>query len=404
MAVESSTAVGPLSGVTVVSIEHAVAAPMASRQFADLGARVIKIERPDGGDFSRSYDHVVGGQLSSTFLWTSRGKESVAMDLKSQVGRDALGGLLAKADVFINNLAPGAMSRLGFGTDQLRTRYPELVIVTNSGYGDQGPYAGRRAYDAIVQCESGLVAATGTPETMVKPGFSAADVAAGMYMFAAALTGLYQRSQTGSGSVTDIVMHDAITDWFANHIYYAQHAGGPSERVAVGHPSVVPYGIYRTAEHAQLVIAVQNDREWVRFAHSVLERPNLATDERMSTNPMRAKNRTMIDKLVAEGISQLTRDEAIRRLEAGDIAYGFVNSLQEAAQHPQFLARDRWIDTTTPAGTVPTLRPVIAPQGSQFVPGAVPALGQDTASVFEELGMAADGKGHAGAPRSRNGD
>src|SRR5699024_9311909 len=268
----------PLAGVIVVSIEHAVAAPFATKQLADLGARVIKIERPDGGDFSRSYDHVVGGLLSSTFLWTSRGKASVTLDLKSSFGKCALRRLLEKVDVFMHNLAPGAIERLGFGTDDLKSINTRLVTVTNSGYGSTGEYADRKAYDAIVQAESGLVSATGTPDDMVKPGFSAADVAAGMYMFSAALAGLYTRSQTDVGSNTEIVMIDAITDWFANHIYFAQHAGYQPERISVGHPSVVPYGVYSTVDSKEFVIAVQNDREWARFTQFVLEDTTLTND------------------------------------------------------------------------------------------------------------------------------
>ena len=378
---------GPLAGVTVVSLEHAVAAPIATRQLADLGARVIKIERPDGGDFARSYDHVVGGGLSSTFLWTSRGKESVVADLKSKDGRLTLERLLERADVFIHNLAPGAVERLGFDAGTLRTLYPRLVVVTNSGYGEAGPYTGRRAYDAIVQCEAGVVAATGTPDVMVKPGFSAADIASGMYMFAAALTGLFQRERTEDGSVVDIVMLDALTDWMANHIYHAQHSGQVAERISVGHPSVVPYGIYRTADDHEIVVAVQNDREWQRFARGVLRDEALVDDHRMATNLARSANRNLIDETVAEAIGRLDEVDAITLLTQANIAYGQVNSLIEVGDHPQLAARDRWAATDTPVGPVKTLRPVIGERGKTYAVGKVPALGENTESVLTELGF-----------------
>jgi itaconate CoA-transferase len=381
---------GPLAGVTVIALEHAVAVPMATRQLADLGARVIKIERTDGGDFARGYDAVVGGALSSVFLWVGRGKESLTLDLKQEEGREILDRLLADADIFIQNLSPGAVERMGFGADDLRTRHPRLIVISNSGYGQPGPYSGRRAYDALVQCESGVVAATGTEDMMVKPGFSAADVAGGMYMHAAALMGLYQREQTGEGTVVDVAMLDAITDWIANHIYYAQHHGRPADRINIGHPSLVPYGAYNTADDDKVVIGIQNDREWERFARLVLEQPSLATDARMSTNIARAKHRTEVDEIVHATTTSLPTTTLVKKLDEANIANAKVNSLTDAAAHPQTRARERWVDVQTPVGLVPTLRQVISERGKEYAVGAVPSLGEHTEAILAELGFAPD--------------
>lgn len=282
-AVQSQNEDLPLSGITVVALEHAVAVPIATRQLADLGARVVKIERIDGGDFARGYDVAVEGELSSVFLWTGRGKESLAVDLKTPEGQQIVLDLLDSADVFMQNLSPGAVDRIGLGADHLTRRNPRLIVISNSGYGTPGPYAGKRAYDALVQAESGAVAVTGNKEVMVKPGFSAADVASGMYMTSAAMMALFQRERTGRGTVIDVAMIDAMTDFIANHIYYAQHHGSPAERIGLGHPSLVPYGEYATRD-TPVVIGIQNDREWARLAEKVIARPELVTDR--GTPPM----------------------------------------------------------------------------------------------------------------------
>lgn len=377
---------GPLHGVTVVTVEHAVAVPMATRQLADLGARVIKIERRDGGDFARQYDDVVRGGLSSIFLWTGRGKESMTLDLKRDEGRDVLARLLDRADVFMQNLAPGAIERMGFGAEALRAEHPRLIVVSNSGYGEPGPYAGRRAYDALVQCESGVVAATGTKDMMVKPGFSAADVASGMYMHAAVLMALYQRERTGAGTIVDVTMLDAITDWIANHLYYAQHNGAPAERIDLGHPSLVPYGAYESADGDKVVIGIQNDREWARFARDVMRDPDLTTDPRMSTTIARARHREYVDELVSAATRRLGTAPLLRLLDEAGIANARVNSLSEAAAHPQQVARGRWVDVATPVGTVPALKQVISERGREYPVGAVPALGEHTDAILDELG------------------
>lgn len=380
---------GPLHGVTVVALEHAVAVPIATRQLADLGARVIKVERRDGGDFARHYDDVVRGGLSSVFLWTGRGKESITADLKQPEGREVLHALLAEADVFIQNLSPGAVDRMGFGDEDLRTLHPRLIVVSNSGYGEPGPYSGRRAYDALVQCESGVVAATGTGDAMVKPGFSAADVASGMHMYSAVLMALYQRERTGQGTVVEVAMLDAITDWIANHIYYTQHNGAPPERVNIGHPSLVPYGAFETADGDQVVIGVQNDREWARFARTVLQSPALVDDPSTATTIARAEHRARVDALVNDATSRLGTATLLQLLDEAQIANARVNGLAEAADHPQFTARDRWVEVDSPVGPVATLRQVIQERGKQYPAGPVPELGAHTDALLDELGYSA---------------
>ncbi|MBK0870788.1 CoA transferase [Saccharopolyspora sp. HNM0986] len=380
---------GPLHGVTVVALEHAVAVPIATRQLADLGARVIKVERRDGGDFARHYDDVVRGGLSSVFLWTGRGKESITTDLKQPEGREVLHALLAEADVFIQNLSPGAVDRMGFGDEDLRTLHPRLIVVSNSGYGEPGPYSGRRAYDALVQCESGVVAATGTGDEMVKPGFSAADVASGMHMYSAVLMALYQRERTGQGTIVEVAMLDAITDWIANHLYYTQHNGAPPERVNIGHPSLVPYGAFATADGDQVVIGVQNDREWARFARTVLQSPALVDDPSTATTIARAEHRARVDALVNDATSRLGTAKLLQLLDEAQIANARVNSLAEAADHPQFTARDRWVEVESPVGPVDTLRQVIQERGKQYPAGPVPELGAHTDALLGELGYSA---------------
>jgi crotonobetainyl-CoA:carnitine CoA-transferase CaiB-like acyl-CoA transferase len=375
---------GPLAGITVVALEHAVAVPMATRQLADLGARVIKIERVDGGDFARGYDNAVGGSVSSVFLWTSRGKESLAVDVKSPQGRQLVLDLVTQADVFIQNLSPGAVERLGLGPEDLTALNERLIYISNSGYGSPGPYAGKRAYDALVQAEAGVVAVTGTEDEMVKPGFSAADVASGMYMFSAALTGLYQREHTQRGGVFEVTMLDAMTDFIANHIYYAQNKGEPASRLSLGHPSLVPYGEYSTLD-GRVVVGVQNDREWRRFAEAILGGPELADDPRFATNVARAGRREEVDGLVARACASYTSEQLTNALDAAQIACAKVNLLPEVAAHPQLSARDRWVETPTPAGPAATLRPVITQRGVHATTGAVPALGEHTRSILRSL-------------------
>ncbi|MFE5703506.1 CaiB/BaiF CoA transferase family protein [Rhodococcus koreensis] len=380
---------GPLAGVVVVTIEHAVAAPMATRQLADLGARVIKIERVGGGDFARDYDSAIGGELSSVFLWTGRGKESLAVDLKSPEGREIVLDLVDRADVFVQNLGPGAAERLGFGADELIRRNPRLIAVSGSGYGDSGPYAGRRAYDAHVQAESGAVALTGTADRMVKPGFAAADVATAMYLTSAVMMALYQRERTGRGTVVDVAMIDAMTDVVASHIYYAQHQNQPAPRVGFGHPSVVPYGEYAARDGA-VVIGVQNDREWQRLAEHVLDRPDLVSDPRYATNQARSTRRQNVDDLVSRACGRFSTAELTKLLDHIGVACARINEVSDVPAHPQLVERDRWVQTETPVGRVGTLRQVVTERGKQYPVRPVPALGQHTRDLLMEIGRGPD--------------
>lgn len=381
-----STESSPLARITVIALEHAVAAPFASRQLADLGARVIKIERVDGGDFGRDYDRAINGVLSSVFMWTSRGKESVAIDLRTTEGRRLLDELLQRSDVLLQNLGPGALDRLGFPGDELRVRYPRLVTVSNTGYGTTGPDSGKRAYDALIQAESGITAATGTADEMAKPGFSAADVSAGMYMFAAALTGLYQRERTGEGTILDIAMLDSMTDAFANHIYKSQHTGEPTGRYGMAHPFAVPYGAYQASD-GPLMLGIQNDREWARFTSQVLGRPELADDPDYATNVARTTNRRGVDVIVDEFFSSRDSGCLSELLDSADIAWAKINNTLEVADHPQFTARNRWVETGSPAGPVKTLKQVIVERGKELTYGPIPGLGDHTDRVLTEVGF-----------------
>jgi itaconate CoA-transferase len=383
----SEETVGPLDGVTVIALEHAVAAPFASRQLADLGARVIKIERVVGGDFARNYDHALGGGLSSIFAWLGRGKESIALDLKDPAALKILDLLLAEADVFVQNLAPGAIERMGYDPTDLIKRHPRLIIASNSGYGRSGPYASKRAYDTLVQCESGAVAVTGTADHMVKAGFSAADIAGGLYLFSGVLMALYQREQTGRGTIIDIAMFDAMTDFIAHHIYFAQATGVPAPRVELGHPSLSPYGAFPTLDGKEVVIGVQNDREWGRMCNLLLMDPSLAHDARTVTNIKRNMNRQFVQSTVAAATSKLLSTELTELLDDADIAWGRINSVLDAGEHPQHVERKRWTTIGSPVGPIRALRGVITERGKEYVTGPVPALGEHSEAVLRELGL-----------------
>jgi itaconate CoA-transferase len=368
----------------VVALEQAVAAPLASRHLADLGARVIKLERVDGGDFARSYDHAVRG-LASHFVWLNRGKESVALDLKSDAGREVLGRLLDRADVFLHNLGPGAVERLGFGADVLRARHPTLVVCTMSGYGSTGPFRDKRAYDLLVQSEAGLVAVTGTPEHPAKAGIPVADIASGMYAFSNILAALISRERTGDGTAFEVTMLDALVEWMGHPLYVAEHTGEDPARAGLSHPVIAPYDAYPTADGHEVVIGSQNDREWGRLATDVLGRPELAMHPDFATNVARVRNREAVDAAVAEAMSELDVDEAIRALDDARIASARLNAVSEVLDHPQLTARDRWRETSTPVGVVRALRSAVEPVGEAPI-GPVPALGEQTDAVLGQLG------------------
>ncbi|MCT9093121.1 CoA transferase [Streptomyces sp. ASQP_92] len=377
----------PLEGITVVAVEQAVAAPFATRQLADLGARVIKVERPDGGDFARGYDTAARG-LASHFVWCNRGKESVALDLKDPRGLDLAHRLIADADVFVQNLAQGAAARLGLDAASLCAAHPRLVAVDISGYGTEGPYAHKRAYDMLVQCEAGLVSVTGTPEQPVKAGIPAADIAAAMYAFSGVLAALVRRGTTGRGGPVEISMLEALTEWLGHPLHHAMHGGTEPARTGVAHAVIAPYDAYATADGGQVLLSVQNDREWRRLAELVLERPELADDADFATNAARVAHRAGTDEAVARALAGLTAAEAVGRLESAGIACARLNTVEDVAAHPQLAARDRWREVESPVGKLRALLPPINLGGSQEARmGAVPALGEHTGTTLRALGM-----------------
>lgn len=373
----------PLQGYTVLAVEHAVAAPLATRQLADLGARVIKVERPDTGDFARSYDAAVRG-MASHFVWLNRGKESVALDLKSQRGREALHRIADRADVVLQNLAPGAAARLGLGAEELRSRRPELVVCDITGYGPDGPYAGRRAYDMLVQAEAGLISVTGTPDHRAKAGIPIGDISAGTAAVTAILAAMLSRARTGEGAHLQVSLFESLAEWMGYSLTYTDATGREHARAGTSHQAIAPYDAYPTADGPDVLIGVQNDREWVRLATDVLGRPELASDPDFATNAARCANRDRVDAAVATGTEQLPADEAARRLDAAGVAYARLNTISDVLGHPQLATR--WWEVPTPVGPVRALRPLGGADGWSAEPGAVPALGEHTTSVLAELG------------------
>lgn len=377
----------PLEGVTVVAVEQAVSAPFATRQLADLGARVIKVERVDGGDFARGYDTAAEG-LASHFVWCNRGKESIALDLKDPRGLDVVRRLIADADVFVQNLAHGAAARLGLDAATLCAADPRLIAVDISGYGGSGPYADKRAYDMLVQCEAGLVSVTGTPERPVKAGIPAADIAAAMYAFSGVLAALVRRGTTGRGGPVEVSMLEALAEWMGHPLHHTMHGGEPPARTGLAHAVIVPYDSYATADGGRVLLSVQNDREWRRLAELVLDRPELAHDPAYATNAARVAGRERTDALVAGALITLTADEALARLEAAGIACARIRDLAELADHPQLAARERWRRVGSPVGPLRALLPPITlPGGAQTRLGDVPALGRHTDALLRAVGM-----------------
>lgn len=374
----------PLEGITVVSLEQAVAAPFASRQLADLGARVIKVERPGAGDLARGYDTTVHG-LASHFVWLNRGKESIELDAKSPEGAQTLRRLVARADVVIQNLAPGAMERLGFGSATLRDERPELITCDISGYGSGGPYSDKKAYDLLIQCETGLVSITGTPEEPAKVGLSIADIATGMYAYTGILSALLTRQATGEGAQIEVSMLEALGEWMGYPLLYAVYGGAAPARAGASHATIAPYGPFTTASGEVLNLGLQNEREWKNFCEVVLELPELVDDARFSANHLRVAHRGDLDTIIGGVFATLSTDEAVRRLEAAPIAYAQQRTMAEFAAHPQLVARDRWRTIDTEKGPVSVLRPAATILGQDPVMGGVPALGQHTASVLAWL-------------------
>ncbi|QKW05690.1 CoA transferase [Streptomyces sp. NA04227] len=377
----------PLDGLTVVAVEQAVAAPFATRQLADLGARVIKVERPGGGDFARHYDTAAAG-LASHFVWCNRGKESLAVDLKDPRGLDAVRALVAGADVFVQNLAQGAAARLGLDAATLCAAHPRLIAVDISGYGAGGPYADRRAYDMLVQCEAGLVSVTGTPAEPAKSGIPAADIAAGMYAFSGVLAALVRRGTTGRGGPVEVSMLEALAEWMGHPLHHTIHGGSAPRRTGLAHAVIAPYDAFGTRDGGRVLLSVQNDREWQRLAAQVLGRPELADDPDFATNAARVAHRKRTDATVGAALGALDAEEALRRLDAAGIACARLREMTELAAHPQLAARDRWREVASPAGPLSALLPPITlPGGEEARMGAVPRLGEHTDELLRSVGM-----------------
>lgn len=378
----------PLQGVTVVSIEQAVAAPFATRQLADLGARVIKIERPGEGDFARRYDTTVLG-LSSHFVWLNRSKESLTLDLKHADAPGILARLLERSDVFVQNLLPGAAARLGLGAAALRARYPRLIVCDISGYGEDGPYSHKKAYDLLIQCEAGVVSVSGTPETPSKTGISVADIAAGMYAYSGILTALYQRERTAEGAAIEVSMFEALGEWMAYPAYFAAYGGTPPPRTGASHATICPYGPFRTGGGKRVFLGIQNEREWINFCSLVLHDPGIAADPRFADNASRLRNREEVVRIIEHAFEPLDADEVVARLDAASIANARLNTAHEFWDHPQLKARDRWREVDSPAGPLQALRPPVTMEGVDPRMDPVPALGQHTRAILAELGLSA---------------
>ena len=376
----------PLENVVVVSLEQAVAAPFATRQLADLGARVIKIERPGEGDFARHYDATVNGQ-SSYFVWLNRSKQSLTLDLKKDGAASILARLLERADVFVQNVAPGAADRLGTRASDLRARHPKLIVCEISGFGSSGPYATRKAYDLLVQAETGVVALTGTADAPSKVGISIADIAAGMYAYSGILTALLARTTHGDGALVEVSLFDALAEWMGAPAYFTAYGGSAPRRTGAHHASIAPYGPFRTRDGRAVFIAVQNAREWTRFCTDVLGWPGLAEDERFRTNSRRVENREALHLAIESTLGTLDEDEVERRLERASIARARMNAVADFVNHPQLVERDRWTDVGTPAGLVRALVPPVSISGTTPAFGPVPAIGQHTDAILEEIGF-----------------
>ncbi|SDN04957.1 Crotonobetainyl-CoA:carnitine CoA-transferase CaiB [Fictibacillus solisalsi] len=379
----------PLQGITVVSLEQAVAAPFASRQLADLGARVIKVERPGTGDFARQYDRTVKG-LSSHFVWLNRSKESIAIDLQTSEGRDILDKLLAEADVFIQNLKPGAVDRLGFGASVLKEKYPHLIICGISGYGSDGPYKDKKAYDLLIQCETGVVSITGTDETPSKSGISIADIAAGMYAYSGILTALLSRFRTGKGTVLEVSMLEALGEWMGYPLYYTEYGGHEPERTGASHATIFPYGPFLAGDGKFIFLAVQNEREWAKFCDFVLEDQDLKDNENFHSNEKRLSNKTELQQLISKVFHNLTSEEIVTRLEKAEIANAYLNTIKQFIEHPQLAFRDRWKEIGSPAGPLKALIPPVTFADMKPVMGPIPAVGEHTDTILREFGMAVE--------------
>jgi crotonobetainyl-CoA:carnitine CoA-transferase CaiB-like acyl-CoA transferase len=380
-----TTAVRPLDGITVVSLEHAIAAPFCTRQLADLGARVIKVERPGGGDFARDYDARVRG-LASHFVWTNRSKESLTLDLKQAGALAVLNRLLAGADVLVQNLAPGAAARMGLGYEALSREHPRLIVCDISGYGDDGPYRDKKAYDLLIQSEAGFLSVTGTPESPSKAGNSVADIAAGMYAYTGILSALMLRGKTGEGSHIDVSMLESLAEWMSYPMYYAFEGAPPPPRTGASHASIYPYGPFDAGDGGTVMLGLQNEREWKLFCELVLRDAALAADQRFDSNAGRSENRDELTAIVVQAFSALTTQEVVVRLDQAQIANARMNDMAGLWAHPQLAARERWRRIGSPVGEIPAMLPPGRFNSFDYRMDPVPAVGQHTEAILRELG------------------
>lgn len=384
---KSATAPGPrpLDGITVISLEHAITAPFCTRQLADMGARVIKVERPGVGDFARSYDERVDG-MASHFVWTNRSKESLTLDLKQPEAQEILAQLLGEADVLVQNLAPGAAARLGLSYEALSSRHPRLIVCDISGYGEGGPYQDKKAYDLLIQSESGFLSVTGTPDEPAKAGCSISDIAAGMYAYSSILSSLLLREKTGQGARIDVSMLESMVEWMGFPMYYAFNGATPPPRAGASHATIYPYGPFAVGDGSEVMLGLQNEREWVAFCQDVLMQPELATDSRFNSNTLRVANKDTLRVLILTTFASLTREQVIERLETARIANASVNTMQDVWDHPQLKARQRWTTVESASGTLPTLIPPASSTAFQPRIDKIPALGENTDAILAALG------------------
>ena len=376
----------PLDGITVVSLEHAIAAPFCTRQLADLGARVIKVERPGSGDFARDYDKQVKGQ-SSHFVWVNRSKESLTLDLKQPAALAALKTLLKTADVLVQNLAPGAAARMGLTAELLQKDNPQLILCDISGYGNNGSYRDKKAYDLLIQSEAGFLSVTGTPDSPSKAGNSIADIAAGMYAYSNILAALLQRGKTGKGSVIDISMLEALGEWMSFPMYYAFEGAEPPPRNGASHATIYPYGPFKAGDGGTVMLGLQNEREWAKFCDVVLENPALANDARFDQNFKRNEKREELLAIIDQCFSKLTTEQVIVKLEKAQIANARLNDMKGLWNHQQLKERERWVNVDTPAGSIPALLPPGLNNSYDYRMDPIPSVGEHTDAILQELGL-----------------
>lgn len=378
----------PLSGITVVSLEQAVAAPLATRHLADWGARIIKVERPGSGDFARAYDTTVKGQASH-FVWLNRSKESLSLDLKHPLALQALKALIGRADIFVQNLAPGAAERLGLGSAALRQENPRLITCSISGYGSSGPYRDKKAYDLLVQAETGVISVTGTEETPSKVGISVADIACGMYAYSGILTALFARERTGEGAALEVSLFDALAEWMGYPAYYGGYGGTQPARTGASHAAIAPYGPFAAGDGRQVYLAIQNDREWVNFCSTVLVQPELTGDPRFVSNAARVRHRDEMRAVIERAFATRTAEQVVELLDGADIANGQMRTVAQFLEHPQLQARNRFRDIPTPGGDIWALLPPVTIEGVEPHLSGIPAVGQHTDALLTEAGLTA---------------